>query len=73
MENCHQARTVIQESLLKRSNNATKNNEYSSRSHAILQFTIRKYIPQEKSNEVAMLESKLFLIDLAGNEKAGQN
>lgn len=27
--------------------NATKSNEVSSRSHAILQFLIRRYVPKE--------------------------
>lgn len=72
IDNSAEAKTTILESLNRRSHNATSNNEYSSRSHAILQFTIRQFRPQEKG-EVAVLESKLFLIDLAGNEKAGQN
>lgn len=35
--------------------NATKSNEVSSRSHAILQFIIRKYITNSSSNEVSMM------------------
>ena len=30
--------------------NATKNNEVSSRSHAILQFTVRKHLEENKEN-----------------------
>ena len=66
IENAPQATTAILESLERRSHNATTNNEYSSRSHAILQFAIRQFRPHEKG-EVAVSESKLFLIDLAGN------
>lgn len=72
IENASLAKTAILESLERRSHNATINNEYSSRSHAILQFSIRQFRHQHKG-EVAVTESKLFLIDLAGNEKAGQN
>lgn len=46
VDNSVDARIVIQEGMAKRAINATKNNEASSRSHAILQFTIRKYVHQ---------------------------
>jgi kinesin family protein 18/19 len=72
IDNAQQAKAAILDSLARRSHNATTSNEYSSRSHAILQFTIRQFRPQGEG-EVAVSESKLFLIDLAGNEKAGQN
>lgn len=52
--------------------NATKSNEVSSRSHAILQFNIKRYIEGE-NDEVSLIESKFFMIDLAGNEKTFNN
>jgi kinesin family protein 18/19 len=50
----------------KRAMNSTKSNEVSSRSHAILQFTVRRYKPSSTS-EVELTESKFFMIDIAGN------
>ena len=44
----------------------------SSRSHAILQFTIKRYI-KSTNDENKVLESKFFMIDLAGNEKTANN
>ena len=51
--------------------NATKSNELSSRSHAILQLQIKRYVP--RGENISVLESKFFMIDLAGNEKTGYN
>lgn len=51
--------------------NSTNFNEVSSRSHAILQFTVKRYITSGDENSV--LESKFFMIDLAGNEKTSSN
>ena len=53
--------------------NGTKSNELSSRSHAILQFAIKRLVPTENEQQVSVLESKFFMIDLAGNEKIGSN
>lgn len=65
-----QAKKAVQQGMARRAMNATKNNEVSSRSHAILQFTIRHYTPRKTPGEVELRQSKLFLVDLAGNEKA---
>lgn len=52
--------------------NATRSNEVSSRSHAILQFVVKRYFNSHE-NEPMVLESKFFMIDLAGNEKTSNN
>ena len=72
IENPQKARVYIQEGMTRRVKEATMHNETSSRSHALLQFTIRKITSQGK-DEMNIQESKLFMIDLAGNEKATQN
>lgn len=50
--------------------NATRSNEVSSRSHAIFQLTLKQFSPAAKNDKVKVTESKLFLVDLAGNEKS---
>lgn len=57
----------------RRAREATKNNISSSRSHALLQLTIRKSRRLKGESEASVQESKMFLVDLAGNEKASQN
>lgn len=47
---------------------ATRTNEVSSRSHAIVQFQLKRFLEKGK-----VQESKMFLIDLAGNEKSHNN
>ena len=66
VKNPAHAKEIVSEGIEKRSMNATKSNEVSSRSHAILQFSIKRIIKKE-SEKVTMLESKFFMIDLAGN------
>lgn len=48
---------------------ATKGNQFSSRSHAILQISIQSVNDKNGFNE--MTKSKLSLVDLAGSERAG--
>jgi len=48
---------------------ATRGNQFSSRSHAILQISIQAINENKGMNEIIM--SKLSLVDLAGSEKAG--
>ena len=52
-----------------RKTEATMANQVSSRSHAVLQLTVRHAKRQESGKEV-IIESKLNLIDLAGSERA---
>lgn len=52
--------------------NSTKTNDVSSRSHAIIQLTVSRYSPGT-DDKLNMLESKFFLVDLAGNEKTVSN
>ena len=47
---------------------ATKANQFSSRSHAILQITVETEIENKGIKE--LISSKLSLVDLAGSEKA---
>lgn len=54
-----------------RATEATMANSTSSRSHAVLQITIKYSSRTERGNE-KLIESKLSLIDLAGSERASQ-
>lgn len=49
-EDKNHIKDVILSGLEKRSMNSTKSNEVSSRSHAILQFTVRRYISDSNTN-----------------------
>jgi len=55
---------------------ATKANKTSSRSHALLSVTVRKTLkfPQEGEGRLRaqIKQGKLFMIDLAGSERASQ-
>jgi hypothetical protein len=53
-----------------RKTEATMANEVSSRSHAVLQLTVRRTILRRETNRESVIESKLSLIDLAGSERA---
>lgn len=53
-----------------RKTEATMANAVSSRSHAVLQLTLRRSIVHHDTNRESMVESKLSLIDLAGSERA---
>ena len=50
----------------KRTMAPTDKNQFSSRSHAILQITINQYKTESTTNEVINTCSKLLLVDLAG-------
>jgi hypothetical protein len=66
------ARTLIFEGVERRAMNSTKSNDVSSRSHAIIQLSVSRFdsCVEDKAN---VLESKFFLVDLAGNEKTFSN
>ena len=53
----------------RRTQEPTKANEESSRSHAIIQITIQRKLTEE-GNQIR--SAKLYLIDLAGSERASQ-
>lgn len=53
-----------------RKTEATMANAVSSRSHAVLQLTLRRTILRLDTNKETAIESKLSLIDLAGSERA---
>lgn len=67
-----QTKDAIISGIERRAMNATKSNEVSSRSHAVLQFSIRRFYCSEGEG-AQVLESKFFMIDLAGNEKTLSN
>ena len=56
---------LIEEGMVRRVKQSTQHNEASSRSHAILQFTVRKHFKEKGGNVVQ--DSKLYMVDLAGN------
>jgi kinesin family protein 18/19 len=53
-----------------RKTEATMANAVSSRSHAVLQLTLRRTMLRLDTNKETVIESKLSLIDLAGSERA---
>lgn len=55
---------MINLGLQKRSSSATMANQYSSRSHAVLQMAVEI---QRANGEKVM--AKMFIVDLAGSEK----
>ena len=64
-----QLKKIINESNKRRTMASTDQNQFSSRSHAILQMTLEKKI--KKSNEhYDIIYSKFLVVDLAGSEKS---
>ena len=57
---------MLQQGNKNRKTEATMANEVSSRSHAVLQLTV-KHIRRLSNGKESLVESKLSLIDLAGN------
>jgi len=53
----------------KRTMAATQSNQFSSRSHAIIQVCLTKKIVSQKTKEKIIIKSKLNFVDLAGSEK----
>ena len=64
----HQMMKLLQTANNRRSTEATKANETSSRSHAILQLTVYKK-PRAAGYEYEQKVGKLNMIDLAGSER----
>lgn len=60
---------LLKEGNTHRKTEATMANQVSSRSHAVLQLTV-KHITRTDGGSELMTESKLSLIDLAGSERA---
>lgn len=60
------ARKIIMQGIEKRSMNYTLSNEFSSRSHAIIQIRVSRLLPEDGEARKAT-EAKLFMVDLAGN------
>lgn len=65
--------------LLQKGNKArtmepTALNETSSRSHALLSINVRQTFPMHKNDKLKarVKQGKLFMIDLAGSERAAQ-
>jgi len=61
---------LLMKGQVNRKTESTKANNVSSRSHAILQFTVTRSRSASKSAPSSSVESKLSLIDLAGSERA---
>lgn len=61
--------TLVDRGLRHRASRATKANEKSSRSHAVLQLVIQTRHSSSDAHEAEVAKSKLFLVDLAGSER----
>ena len=66
-------RKIINESNKRRTMASTNKNQFSSRSHAILQMTLEKRIQKKNSeNNYEFYFSKFLFVDLAGSEKGSE-
>ena len=59
---------IINESNKRRTMATTNQNQFSSRSHAILQMTLEKKIKKKEDN-FDLISSKFLVVDLAGSER----
>ena len=66
VQSAQQALEVILSGNTRRTMASTRSNEFSSRSHAIVQIQLER-VPDDKSKPA--LTSKLSIVDLAGSEK----
>eukprot|EP00051_Salpingoeca_urceolata_P013775 m.174303 g.174303 ORF g.174303 m.174303 type:complete len:813 (-) comp17894_c0_seq1:256-2694(-) len=66
------AQTLIAEGIKVRAVAATKLNERSSRSHAVLTLVVRELITDKRLGTVGETVSKINLVDLAGSERQGK-
>ena len=64
-----QLKKIINESNKRRTMASTDQNQFSSRSHAILQMTLEKKIKKSEEN-YDIIYSKFLVVDLAGSEKS---
>ena len=62
---------IINESNNRRTMASTNQNQFSSRSHAILQMTLEKKIKKSEDN-YEIYFSKFLVVDLAGSERGGE-
>ena len=62
---------IINESNKRRTMATTNQNQFSSRSHAILQMTLEKKI-QKNNLDYEISNSKFLVVDLAGSEKSSE-
>ena len=63
-----QLKKIIDESNKRRTMASTDQNQFSSRSHAILQMSLEKKIKKDENN-YDIIYSKFLVVDLAGSEK----
>ena len=64
-----QLKKIINDSNKRRTMASTDQNQFSSRSHAILQMSLEKKIKKSESN-YDIIYSKFLVVDLAGSEKS---
>ena len=64
-----QLKKIINESNKRRTMASTDQNQFSSRSHAILQMSLEKKI-KKSDNNYEVINSKFLVVDLAGSERS---
>jgi len=71
INNSNELRKLILQGNKRRTMAPTNQNKFSSRSHAILQISLKRKTFNEKKNNFDIFFSKFLLVDLAGSERGG--
>ena len=71
INNSNDLRKLICQGNKRRTMAPTNQNKFSSRSHAILQLSLKRKAFNEKKNNFDIFFSKFLIVDLAGSERGG--
>jgi kinesin family protein 18/19 len=71
INNTNELKKLICQGNKRRTMAPTNQNKFSSRSHAILQLSLKRKAYNEKNNNFDIYYSKFLIVDLAGSERGG--
>ena len=71
INNTNELKKLICQGNKRRTMAPTNQNKFSSRSHAILQLSLKRKTYNEKKNNFDIYYSKFLIVDLAGSERGG--
>ena len=71
INNSNELKRLICQGNKRRTMAPTNQNKFSSRSHAILQISLKRKAFNEKKNNFDLFFSKFLIVDLAGSERGG--
>ena len=71
INNTNELKKLICQGNKRRTMAPTNQNKFSSRSHAILQLSLKRKTYNEKNNNFDIYYSKFLIVDLAGSERGG--